>query len=273
MWHRKPIVAGSFYPSSPEQIKRGIDGYLNDASKKDLKGEILGVICPHAGYMYSGPVAAYSYKQLLGSDVELVIVMAPSHQARFSGASVIDSGIYETPLGQVEIDEKIGEALLKETHFSFIKEAHSAEHSLEVQVPFLQHVLKDFKIVPIIVGSYDINSSRAIAEGLYKCIKNEKRKFIVVLSTDLSHYHSYEAAKKIDEAYIEALRLVDEEKLDSVIAMNKAEACGHGPVMAGIALCKKFGADRIDILHYANSGDTKGSKSEVVGYLSAAILK
>ncbi len=141
MWHRKPVVAGSFYPSNPADLKIDIDGYLSKAEKKKLDGALLGIISPHAGYVYSGPVAAYSYKQLIGSGVELAVVLAPSHRARFDGASVIDSGIYETPLGQVEIDEKIGRALLDENYFSFIKEAHSTEHSLEVQVPFLQRVL------------------------------------------------------------------------------------------------------------------------------------
>ena len=273
MWHRKPVVAGSFYPSNPEQLKKDIDIYLNDAEKKKLDGEVLGIVCPHAGYVYSGPIAAYSYKQLIKSDVELAIVLAPSHRARFNGASVIDSGTYETPLGLVEIDEKIGRALLNESHFSLIKEVHAAEHSLEVQVPFLQRVLKDFKIIPIVIGSNDLNYCKAIADELYNTIKKEARKFAVVISTDLSHYHPYDAAVKIDRQYIDALKSFNEEKLDNVIAMNKAEACGHGPVLSGLMLCKKLGANKVDILHYANSGDTAGSKSEVVGYLSAAILK
>jgi AmmeMemoRadiSam system protein B len=268
MWHRKPVVAGSFYPSNPVQLKKEIDGYLDAVPERKLKGDIAGVVCPHAGYMYSGQVAAYSYKQLIGSGIEIAIVMAPSHRGGFSGASVINSGIYETPLGELEIDDEIGNALLKEDYFSFIKEAHSAEHSLEVQVPFLQTVLEDFRIVPIVIGSYDINTSRRLADGLYNCTKNIKKKVGVVISTDLSHYHSYEQAKKIDGAFIKALETADEELIDNVIAMNQAEACGHG-----IFLCKKYGAGRIEILHYANSGDSSGSKGEVVGYVSAAILK
>jgi MEMO1 family protein len=273
MWHRKPVVAGSFYPSNPEHLKRDIDGYLKDADKKKLSGELLGLISPHAGYIYSGPVAAYSYKQLMGSDVKLAIVLAPSHRARFDGASVIDAGIFETPLGKVEIDERIGQALLNENHFSFIKEAHSLEHSLEVQVPFLQRVLKEFKIVPIIIGSYDLNSCKAIADELYNVLKNEKVKFAVVISTDLSHYYPYDSAVRIDREYINALMKVDENKLDDVVAMKNAEACGHGPVLAGLMLCKRLGAGKVDILHYANSGDTAGSKDNVVGYVSAAIVK
>jgi MEMO1 family protein len=273
MWHRKPVVAGSFYPSNPDELKKDINGYIKNAEKKKLDGALVGLISPHAGYVYSGPVAAYSYKQLIGSGVELAVVLAPSHRARFGGASVIDSGIYETPLGQIEIDEKIGKPLLNETHFAFIREAHSAEHSLEVQAPFLQCVLNKFKIVPIVVGAYDIDSCRAIADGLYNCIKDEKRKFAIVISTDLSHYHPYKSAVEIDNVFIDALKTADEEKIDNVLASGRAEACGHGPVLAGLMLCKKLGAGKVNILHYANSGDTAGGKGEVVGYLSAAIVK
>jgi MEMO1 family protein len=273
MWHRKPVVAGSFYPSNPVQLRKEIDEYLNAVPERRLKGEIAGIVCPHAGYMYSGQVAAYSYKQLIGSGIEIAVVMAPSHRARFNGASVINSGIYETPLGEVEIDDEVGNALLNEDYFTFIKEAHSAEHSLEVQVPFLQSVLGNFRIVPIVMGSYDINTSRILAESLYKCIKNINKKILVVISTDLSHYHPYEQAKKIDGAFIKALETADEKTIDNVLTMNRAEACGHGPVLTGILLCKKFGAGRIEVLHYANSGDSSGSKGEVVGYVSAAILK
>lgn len=273
MWHRKPVVAGSFYPSNPNELKKEISEYLSKAEKKKLSGALLGLISPHAGYIYSGPVAAYSYKQLIGSDVELAVVLAPSHRGRFTGASVIDSGTYETPLGDVDIDDRIGRALLNESHFSFIREAHSAEHSLEVQVPFLQCVLGDFRIVPIVVGSNDINSCKAIANGLYNCIRDEDRKFVVVISTDLSHYHSYDSAVKIDRAFIDALKTADEEKVDNVLDCRKAEACGHGPILTGLMLCRKLGASKVDILHYANSGDTAGPKSEVVGYVSAAIVK
>ncbi|MBN2039841.1 MAG: AmmeMemoRadiSam system protein B [Spirochaetes bacterium] len=273
MWHRKPAVAGSFYPSNPEQLKRDIELYLNNVPDTKLSGEITGVISPHAGYMYSGQIAAHAYKQLIGSGAELVIVLAPSHRARFTGASVIDSGIYETPLGGVEIDEKTGRALLSESYFSFFQEAHTMEHSLEVQVPFLQYVLGTFSIVPVIVSAYDINSARILADGLYNVLKDDRRKTVIVISTDLSHYHSYDTARELDNTYADALAGFDIGKIDNIIASRGAEACGHGPVMTGLFLCKKMGAGKVDILRYANSGDTSGNKREVVGYLAAAITK
>ncbi|HPJ38869.1 MAG TPA: AmmeMemoRadiSam system protein B, partial [Spirochaetota bacterium] len=160
MWHRSPVVAGSFYPSSPQRLSDEIDGYLRDVEDRSLDGELVALVSPHAGYIYSGPVAAYSYKQLSGSGVELAVVIAPSHRARFDGASLIPSGVYETPLGKVPIDDSIGTLLADERHFTFIKEVHQAEHSLEVQVPFLQKVLGDFSIVPIIVGTIDLATCR-----------------------------------------------------------------------------------------------------------------
>ncbi len=273
MWIRKPVVAGSFYPSNPKRVEKDVDGYLDDAEEQTLDGEVVGVISPHAGYVYSGPVAAYSFNQLKNSDVELAIVLAPSHRARYSGASVIPSGIYETPLGGVDVDNVLGERLVEKSYFNFIEEVHISEHSLEVQIPFLQRVLKDFRLVPIVIGAIDLDTCQTLADEIYNNIKDEKRKTAVVISTDLSHYHSYENACELDGVLIDALKEFDEENIYDILNMNKAEACGQGPVLTGISLCKKLGASKLEILKYANSGDTAGGKDQVVGYLSAAILK
>lgn len=270
---RKPVVAGSFYPSNAGAVQRDVDGYLGSAEKQNISGEVLGLISPHAGYVYSAPVAAYAFNQIADKDIDLAVVLAPSHRARFNGASIIPSGKYETPLGPVEIDDKVGESLSERPFFDFIEQVHNSEHSLEVQVPFLQRTLKNFKIVPIVVGVTDIDPCRAIAEEIFTCLKDEKRKILIVISTDLSHYHSYETAKKLDGNFIDSLKTFDEEKIYETLNSNKAEACGQGPVLIGCSLCKKLGAERVEILKYANSGDTAGPKDQVVGYLSAAILK
>ena len=273
MWHRKPVVAGQFYPSNSKTLEDEIDGYLLNAEKKRLGGEIIGLISPHAGYQYSAPVAAYSYQQLTDTAVEIAVVLAPSHRARFKGASIIPAGIYETPLGKIDIDEAIGEKLLEKSHFDFIKEVHNSEHSLEVQAPFLQRVLSNFKIVPVIIGSVEISDCISLAEEISSVIKNEKRKYVVVISTDLSHYHSYKKACGMDNLFIESLKRFDEDDLYNILHTDKAEACGQGPVLTGLVLCKNLGAKKVEILKYANSGDTAGSRDQVVGYLSAAIIK
>jgi AmmeMemoRadiSam system protein B len=273
MWHRSPVVAGSFYPSNPRRLSDEIDGYLRDVEDRPLGGELVALVSPHAGYIYSGPVAAYSFKQLMGSGAELAVVIAPSHRARFDGASVIPSGIYETPLGKVSIDESIGERLAGEKPFTFIKEVHQAEHSLEVQVPFLQKVLTDFSIVPIIVGTIDLATCREIAEEIAASLAAEKRKYIIVLSTDLSHYFPYDRAKAIDDVFIQSLLSFDEDDLFRTLSADKAQACGEGPVLAGMIAAKKLGARRVELLKYANSGDTAGSRDQVVGYLAAAMVR
>lgn len=273
MWHRDPVVSGSFYPSNSNKLRADIEHYISRVQKKELDGEIIGLISPHAGYVYSGPVAAYSYAQLVDSGVEVVMVLAPSHRARFGGASVIPDGMYETPLGEVIIDSQIGMKLVEKPHFNFLKEVHMSEHSLEVQVPFLQEVLKGFSIVPVIIGVTEIKTCQGIAEEIYDVLKDEDRKFVIIVSTDLSHYFSYEKATRIDNVFIENLKKFDEKVLFETLSRDDAQACGEGPVLTGISVAKKLGAKGIDILKYANSGDTSGSKDQVVGYLSAAIVK
>ncbi|MBN2157824.1 MAG: AmmeMemoRadiSam system protein B [Spirochaetes bacterium] len=272
MYRRRPAVAGSFYPSSPQRLESMIKEYLGEA-KGSVQGEVVGLVSPHAGYVYSGPVAAYSYGLLSGSGVNCAVILAPSHRARFNGAAVLTDGIYETPLGDVSIDADIGQNLINRDGFGVIREAHEMEHSLEVQVPFLQKVLDTFTIVPLIVGTVDLDICRGLAAGIHEAMSAVKKRYVVVISTDLSHYYAYETARTMDGKFIDALASMDEKKVKDVISSGKAEACGEGPILAGMALCKLLGAERVEVLKYANSGDTAGSKDQVVGYLSAAFLK
>ncbi|MCX8124893.1 MAG: AmmeMemoRadiSam system protein B [Spirochaetes bacterium] len=272
MWQRKPGFAGSFYPASPEKLKNEIAHYLSKAEIKKLDNPVA-FISPHAGYIYSGPVAAYSYVQLKENPVDVAIVLAPSHRARFNGASVISNGIFTTPLGDIKVDTAITDRLLDDEIFLEIKEAHQYEHSLEVQLPFLQVVLQDFVLVPIVIGTIDLEICRQIGNKLAEALGNESRKFVIIVSTDLSHYYSYDIAKKIDNNFIEALKKFDESYLFEMLQSDKAQACGEGPVLAGMVASKKLGAKKVEILHYANSGDTAGPKNEVVGYLAAAFVK
>ncbi len=272
MWRREPVVAGSFYPSHPDKLMRDIDSYLAEVKGPSLKEDIVALISPHAGYVYSGHVAAYAYKQLIGKDINLVVVMAPSHRARFDGASVIPGGSYITPLGEVEIDKEVCERLLAKKQFEFLRRVDEVEHSLEVQVPFLQRVLKSFTLVPIIIGCTDIEICNFLAQSIASILK-EKQSFVIILSTDLSHYYSYNKARSIDSEFIKALETFDENELYEVLSAGKAQACGEGPVLTGIMTSKALGAKAVRVLHYATSGDTAGGKDQVVGYLAAAITK
>lgn len=273
MYRRKPAVAGAFYPGNEKDLREAVNSCLNSAEDIRLDGDLLGIISPHAGYIYSGPVAAYSYIQLKKASPDVVIVIAPSHMARFNGAAVIPEGVYDTPLGSAEIDGVIGGKLLEHNGFGIIEQVHKSEHSLEVQVPFIQTVLDNFTLVPVIIGSVDLDVCSMIADGFAEVLKSEKRRYCIVISTDLSHYYSYENAVSIDKKFIESLLSFDENELKNSISAGKAEACGEGPLLTGLMLAKRLGAKGIQLLKYANSGDTSGSRDQVVGYLSAAIVK
>jgi len=275
MYIRKPAVAGSFYPGDPDVLREMISAYLNSAgplSDEFNNDKIMGIVSPHAGYVYSGPVAAYGYNYLAESSFERFVVIAPSHRGRFDGVSVIPKGLYKTPLGDVEIDSDLGERLEKRDHFGFIKEAHEVEHSLEVQIPFLQMVKPEASIVPLVIGTTDPELCSILGRTIAEEIKLSGKEYGIIISTDLSHYHSYDTAVKKDRGFIDALELFDGDKVAEVISSGRSEACGEGGVLAGISLARELGAKRIKTVKYANSGDTAGSKDQVVGYLSALIL-
>lgn len=272
MYQRRAAYAGSFYPGNAGELTRLIDHYLDDAAGDARLPALRGLVVPHAGYIYSGPVAAHSYVQLRGSGAAVAVVLAPSHRSRFNGAALMTAGTYETPLGSVPVDESLAAELAGREGFGQLREAHDQEHSLEVQVPFLQRVIPGFSLVPVIVGTVDPAACALIGQGVAEVLAKETRPWIIVVSTDLSHYHSYETARAMDGDFIEALKTNDPAAVARVLASGKAEACGHGPVLAGMTACRALGADRVEILNYANSGDTAGSRDQVVGYLAAAFV-
>ncbi len=274
MYVRKPAVAGSFYPGDPGVLKELITEYLTSAgplSPEFEQDKIIGIVSPHAGYVYSGPVAAYGFKYLAKSSLDRFVILAPSHRGRFNGASVIPEGIYKTPLGDVEIDSEIGKKLEKREYFGFLKEAHELEHSLEVQVPFLQTVKPGAKIVPVVIGTVNAEVCRIIGETIAEEVIASGKKYGIVISTDLSHYHSYNEAVKKDRNFIDALETFDLNSIGESIASGMSEACGEGAILAGLSLARKLGAGKVNTVKYANSGDTAGPKDQVVGYLSALI--
>lgn len=273
MFKREPAVAGTFYPSRVDLLEKEISRYLASVSLPEIDGEILGVISPHAGYVYSGPVAAWSFKVLEKLNPEVVVILAPSHRVYLESGAILASGLFSTPLGDVIIDEKIGNALLKEAGFIENKEIHSLEHSIEVQVPFVQTILPQSIIVPVIIGSTNLSVCRKLAKGLFNVFSADKRKLAFVISSDLSHYLSYEKANTVDRKFIEALENGDIEKLSEGIEDETLQACGAGPILTAMEYSKLKGKCEIKAIHYANSGDTSGSRDQVVGYLSAVLLK
>jgi MEMO1 family protein len=268
-YKRKAVYAGMFYPSPKEELTAALDNFFNNG---DLPSGIkpVAVISPHAGYAYSGVVAAYSYNLLKFMKPDLVVILAPSHRVYLDGASVIPEGFYQTPLGDVPIDP-LAARLVNEPFFSFNREIENLEHSLEVQIPFLQHVLHGFSIIPIVIGTHDFEKMNSIAGSIYNIMKDFKGRYSIVISTDLSHFHDYDTANKIDAGFIGILTAFDEKALHESLLSEKYEACGHAPLITGMLLSRMLGATRIDVLKYMNSGDSSGDKRKVVGYLAGAI--
>ncbi len=265
-------VAGQFYPGDKNELSKDIDGYLKDYNVIGGEGELIAIIVPHAGYQYSGKVAAYAYKQLTNKSFDTVIIMGPSHYTMFDGLSVIPEGEYETPLGRVKIDKEMAASLMScDPKIKYVKEAWDKEHSVEVQIPFLQKTLKNFKIVPIVFGYQSIENSNILAQAILKSIG--KKKVLLVASTDLSHYHTYEVSSTMDAAAIDAISKGDLNALVQKLATGECEMCGYGPVITAMMAADRLYANSYEILKYADTGDVTGDKSSVVGYLSAAIYR
>ena len=267
---REPAASGMFYPANPKALADDIQLYLDQATPAEIKGEIKGLIAPHAGYMYSGAVAAWGYKVLLKRTYDTVIIIAPSHRSHFEGAALQEQGGYRMPLGIVKIDEEFAsELLMKSSVVQSNFHAHQGEHSLEVQLPFLQVVLKEFRIVPLIMGAQDAALCEALASALFQVMQGSEKQCLVVGSTDLSHYYPYSHALQLDGQVARNLNNFDVRGLTRDLAADKCEACGAGPMITTMMVSQKLGANASKVLKYANSGDVSGDKASVVGYVSA----
>lgn len=269
---RESVIAGTWYPGSPDRLKNEIRSYLDQADADLPAGDLLGLIVPHAGYMYSGGVAAHAYRLLETRPFERVLIVAPSHRAHFPGASVYRLGGYRTPLGVVPLDRELIDALLAEdVELGYHPQAHAQEHSLEIQLPFLQVVLGSFQLTPIVMGDQSYEFCRRLAGAIARVCRD--RKVLLVASSDLSHYHGYQQAKQLDERVAEAVAAYDPQRLSREIGQGECEACGAGPMMTVLLAAERLGANKAKVLHYANSGDVTGDRSGVVGYMAAAAYR
>lgn len=276
---RKPAVAGQFYTADPLALRREIESYIADAETDDAPtGEIVAIVSPHAGYMYSGGVAAHGYRLVQGKDYETVVVIAPSHVEYFDFSSVFSGDAYLTPLGEIPIDRKMvdliaskGDLVRKSGRGHSFDRLGRGEHSLEVQLPFLQVSLGEFKLVPIVMGSQDHDCVRALGEALGAALSGKKA--LIVASTDLSHFHSDSRAKSLDGIFIAALERFEPDAMLESIRGKETEACGGGPTVAAMIAAQMLGATGCSVLDYATSGDVTGDKSSVVGYVSAVMIR
>jgi AmmeMemoRadiSam system protein B/AmmeMemoRadiSam system protein A len=263
---REPAVAGTWYSDNPTVLSKEIRKYLADAKKESIGGKVVALVAPHAGYRYSGLVAAHAYKLVEGETFETVVIVAPSHQAVFKGASLYDRGEFRTPLGLIPIDVDLARKMMeKEKFIQFLPEAHSKEHSLEIQLPFLQVALKPFKLVPIVMEPYwSWDTCQALAKAIAETVRGKN--VLLIASTDLSHFHPYHQAVGLDKIVLNHIDRFDPEGLSGDLKQGRCEACGGGPVVSIMLAAKALGADKGKTLKYLNSGDVAGDKSRVVGY-------
>ena len=253
---REPAVAGTFYPVDPDQLKQMLAHYLNDVPTGEKVPK--AIIAPHAGYIYSGPVAATVYARLRAAKevINRVVLIGPSHRVGFQGLALSTAEQFSTPLGNIEVDTQAVKQLAEFPFIGYLDQAHELEHSLEVHLPFLQTVLKKFSLVPVVTGD-------APAEQVYQLLEQfwGKAGTLIVISSDLSHFHDYETAKKLDRETSEIIEQLQYEKLGS------DSACGCVPVRGLLLLARKNGL-QLKTIDLRSSGDTAGSgdKSRVVGY-------
>jgi MEMO1 family protein len=266
---KEPNVAGRFYPESPKELRNMILGFLSHVKgvpeKKTMT--IAAVVCPHAGYPYSGPVAAYSYKQLEGQPCRTVIILAPTHYIDFEGAATYGKGNFRTPLGTLNIDNETTEKLMALCpSLKVDRRPFEEEHSLEVQLPFLQVTQRKAEIVPIIIGRMDYEKCRILASALSQVLVPDQ--MAIVASSDMSHFHPYDEAVKMDRLTLDFIEKNDAAGLYRALENHTCELCGGFPVLT-VLLMEKELKGRTKVLHYANSGDTTGDrKGRIVGYTS-----
>jgi len=264
---RKPVVAGSFYPASPSQLESMIESMVDDNATKE---EVVGLICPHAGYIYSGPVAGAAVSRIRFTDTS--IVMGPNHTGLGKPFSMMTSGTWETPLGNVEIDSELAQKLLGNS--SYLEEdtdAHAREHSIEVQLPFLQHFKKDVRIVPIVLSHASGSIYKEIGLEIAEVLNGLGRDVVILASSDMTHYEPEEQARLKDNSAIEAILRLDEDELLERIAEQDITMCGYGPVVALISAAKAMEARRAELVRYQTSGEASGDYSSVVGYAGLII--
>jgi AmmeMemoRadiSam system protein B len=268
---RKAAVAGSWYPGTAADVGAEVERYLAAAGPVHAPGRLVALLSPHAGLRYSGPVAAYGYSLLRGRSGLTVALVGPSHHARFEGVALWARGAFETPLGRVPIDEERAAALLLEDETLLdLPSVHRDEHSLEMQLPFLQHLVPGLRLLPMLMGSQSREEVEALGGALSRALMN--RDVLLVASSDLSHYQPAAVAHELDARVTECVERFDAEELMRRLETSRGHACGGGPLVAVMKAARALGADRASLLRYATSGDVgERDTSRVVGYLSAAL--
>ncbi|PIU40007.1 MAG: hypothetical protein COT00_03980 [Candidatus Omnitrophica bacterium CG07_land_8_20_14_0_80_50_8] len=270
---RHPFVSGAFYPADKNELNRMIDGFLAKVpAKNKIQDPIRILILPHAGYIYSGQTAAYGCRLIADGPYDTVILIGPYHKALFHGASIWKSGAWQTPLGSVPVDAELARAIANESpDFIYTEEVHLDEHSLEVQVPFLQKVLKNFKIVPILISDPSPKNYPSLAQAIYKHIQDKQT--LIIVSSDMSHYYEDTVAQTMDSRTLGFLKDQDVHSLSNALDAGTSELCGQAAVLTALEVSRLMGGTRLEVLNYSTTADTTGDRLRVVGYGASVILQ
>jgi AmmeMemoRadiSam system protein B len=266
---REPAVAGMFYPASPGKLKDEVRLLLDTYKPQEEFHNILGIVSPHAGYIYSGKTAAFAFNALEQKKYKTVVIISPSHREYFAGISIYNGDAYKTPLGEVPINKEMRYKLVLDNKIIFNGiNGHRAEHAVEVQIPFLQMVMNDFSIIPIVMGDQNKMCINELAKRLSEIIDDET---LIIASSDLSHFYSKEQADKRDSIVEKRIADFDYDNLQKDLETGKCEACGGGTIVTMMKTADLLNKRKSQILSRTDSGDVTGDSSEVVGYLSSVV--
>ena len=273
---RPSPIAGAWYEGDPQRLARAVDGYLDAANIPALAGDVLAVISPHAGHIYSGAVAGYAFAPLRGKSFDLVAVISPFHQMAVQPLITTAHSAYATPLGNVPVDKEsmltLDAALKADLGFGLSPMLRDREHSLEIELPFLQRALAgDFRLLPVMVRAQEPEVARALGSALAEVLKGKNA--LLVASTDLSHFYDQKTANALDAEMLKRFESFQPEQIFEAEHTGKGFACGHAAVAAVLWAARELGADTVQVLHHATSGDVTGDFSQVVGYGAAVVIK
>jgi MEMO1 family protein len=273
---RPSPISGRWYPGNPDRLASSVDQYIQDAKLPEIEGDVIAILAPHAGHIYSGPVAGYSFAALRGISVDLVAVISPMHHPYPGALLTTDHDAYQTPLGTIPVDKEalliLNGHLQDQLGFGLTPIRRDPEHSLEIELPFLQRALNvDFKLLPVMVRDQSLHTTRSLGHALAKTLAG--RQAVLVASSDLSHFYPQENAKTLDSEMLKQVLAFDPQAVLRVEEQGKAFACGKGAIAAVLWAAKDLGANHVQLLHYATSGDVTGDYGQVVGYGSAVIIR
>ncbi|HEA47353.1 MAG TPA: AmmeMemoRadiSam system protein B [bacterium] len=264
---RRAVVAGQFYNGTEASLREQVKKYIDERAKKE---EVIGVLAPHAGFMFSGEVAGAVYSRIILP--ETFVILGPNHTGAGDPCAIMTKGQWQTPLGEVEIDSDLAcKILANSKNLKEDEKAHSYEHSIEVQLPFLQYLRKEFKFVPICLSHLDLATCRDIGKAIAKVIREAKKKVVIVASSDLTHYESQEEANRKDKVALDAVIKLDPEELLNKVEELRISMCGAIPTSIMLIASKELGAKKGELVKYMTSGETSGDYRQVVGYGGALI--